>query len=496
MIVRGADLGADEHVSADVVVVGTGAGGAVVAAELAAAGADVVLLEEGPYRRGAEFTARPLEQIRMLYRGLGMTGAIGNCFLPIPLGRCVGGTTTINSGTCFRALEPALRRWETEFGLAGLAAALAPGYERVEKALQVAPVPEGLLGRCDERVRSACERLGWRGSVIPRNAAGCRGTGVCALGCPRDAKQATHVSYVPRALERGARLVTGARVERILVDRPENVAWGVLASLVDDAGRPTGRRLRVLAGRVVLAAGALATPGLLLRSGVRARHLGRHLHVHPAVRVLARFDERIAAWEGVPQAWHVHEFEAEGIFLQGQFVPPALHAPNLPGFGSEHKQRMARYAEMGSFGALVSDRSEGRVLGNGTVLYWMRRGDVGRMRRAVGLTARLLFAAGAREVYPGVRTHPVLRSPPEAESLLEARVRASDLEMMAFHPMGTARMAADPARGAVGPDGAVFGCRNLHVADASLLPSSCGVNPQLTIMALATRVADALAVSG
>lgn len=497
MILDGAELSADHEIDADVAVIGTGAGGAVVAAELAAAGARVVVLEEGAYQRGRDFDARPLAMIPRLYRGNGLQAAVGNAVLPIPTGRCVGGTTTINSGTCYRALDSAFEKWEREFGLDGLRAELAPAYERVERAISVAPVPEPLLGNGERLAAAACERLGWRAAPIPRNAAGCRGTGVCAFGCPRDAKQATHVSYVPRALEAGATLVTGARATRIDTDR--GVATGVtaVAGETQKRGRSSSLRnsVRVRAGRVVIAAGALATPVLLAKSGLGGGHVGRHLHVHPAVRVLALLDARIAAWEGVPQAWHVAEFESEGIFLQGQFTPPTLHAPNLPGFGLAHKQRMAAYDRMTSFGALISDASEGRVLANGAVLYWMRRADVVKLQRAVALVARMLFEAGAREVYPGVRRHAVLRDLRDLAALEAARVRAADFDMMGFHPMGTARMAADPARGAVGRDGALFAARGVHVADASLLPSSCGVNPQLTIMALATRVAEQLAAA-
>jgi len=486
VILDAADLAADHAIDADVAVIGTGAGGAVVAAELAAAGVRVVVLEEGAYQRGRDFDARPLAMIPRLYRGNGLQAAVGNAVLPIPTGRCVGGTTTINSGTCYRALDTAFAKWERTFGLDGLREELAPAYERVERAISVAPVPEPLLGNGERLAAAACERLGWRASPIPRNAAGCRGTGVCAFGCPRDAKQAMHVSYVPRALEAGATLVTGARVAKVEIER--GAAAGVVAAI------GAGRRLRVRAPRVVIAAGALATPVLLAKSGLGGGgHVGRHLHVHPAVRVLALLEERIAAWEGVPQAWHVAEFESEGIFLQGQFTPPTLHAPNLPGFGLAHKRRMAAYERMASFGALISDVSEGRVLANGAVLYWMRRADVAKLRRAVSLVARMLFEAGAREVYPGVRRHAVLRDLRDLAALETARVRAADFDMMGFHPMGTARMAADPARGAVGRDGALFAARGVHVADASLLPSSCGVNPQLTIMALATRVAERIA---
>jgi choline dehydrogenase-like flavoprotein len=495
MILRGAGIAADHTLDADVAVIGTGAGGAVAAAELAERGARVVVLEEGAYRRGADFDGRPLRSIPLLYRGHGLQVAIGNAVIPIPTGRCVGGTTTINSGTCYRALDAAFAKWEREFGLAGLRDEMASCYERVERAIAVAPVPEALLGNGERLAAAASARLGWRAAAIPRNAAGCRGTGACAFGCPRDAKQATHVSYVPRALAAGATLVTGARADR--VETRAGAAAGVIAALVDDEGRRTGAALRVRADRVVVAAGALATPVLLARSGLggRGSHVGRHLHVHPAVRVLATLGERVAAWEGVPQAWHVAEFEPEGIFLQGQFVPPSLHAPNLPGFGLAHKRRMADYARMTSFGALISDASEGRVLANGSVLYWMRRADVAKLQRAVVLVARLLFEAGAREVHPGVRGHPTLAGAADLAALERARLRAADFDMMAFHPMGTARRAADRVRGAVGPDGEHFACRRLHVADASLLPASCGVNPQLTIMALATRVADRIAAA-
>jgi choline dehydrogenase-like flavoprotein len=157
--------------------------------------------------------------------------------------------------------------------------------------------------------------------------------------------------------------------------------------------------------------------------------------------------------------------------------------------------REAAYAQMTSFGALISDASEGRVLANGAVLYWMRRADVAKLRRAVSLVARMLFEAGAQEVYPGVRRHAVLRDARDLEALENARVRAADFDMMGFHPMGTARMAADPERGAVGRDGALFATRGVYVADASLLPASCGVNPQLTIMAMATRIAECIAAA-
>lgn len=499
MIVRPEDAPGDRVEQADVAIVGTGAGGAVVAAELAEAGARVIVLEEGDHHKGDDFTARPLEEIRRLYRDRGLTGAIGNTFIPIPLGRAVGGTTVINSGTCWRTPDEVLEQWEREFGIPNLAqGGLAPEYERVERALQVTPVPEALLGPGAKLFRKGVEALGWRGEAIPRNAAGCRGTGVCVFGCPRDAKQAMHVSYVPRALRAGARVHVRARAVQILVERGRAV--GIVARRLDENGHRTGERLRVRAGRIVVAAGALLTPVLLARSGLGRRlgPVGRNLHIHPATRVLARFDEPVRAWEGVPQSYHVHEFESERIFLQGVTVPPAIQAPTIPGFGFVHKERMAAYERIASFGALVSDTSHGRVFAVGQrplIWYWMRRGDVRRLLRAVSLASRAFFAAGAREVYPGLRQRPVLRSMAEAEAIEWMRARAADLEITAFHPMGTARMGGRAQDSVVAPTGEAHSVSGLYVADASVFPTSTRVNPQLTIMALATRIADGIASS-
>jgi choline dehydrogenase-like flavoprotein len=277
----------------------------------------------------------------------------------------------------------------------------------------------------------------------------------------------------------------------------EGRAAGVAAIRLDERGRPIGR-LRARAERVVVAAGALLTPGLLATSGLapRGSEVGLHLRLHPASRVAALFDEPVRAWEGVPQSLQVRDFEAEGIVLQGIWVPPELLAPTLPGAGAEHEARMAAVSRMASFGALISDTSEGRVRRLGArslAWYRMNAEDVQRMRRGVALLARIYFAAGAREVYPGLRQAPVLRKTSEAEALEHRRLRASDFELMAFHPMGTARMGGDPERSAVDPAGRLRGVGGVYVADASLFPSSSRLNPQLTIMALATRIAHGIA---
>lgn len=495
--VDGGAVGRDVHELADVAVIGSGAGGAVVARELAARGRDVVLVEEGGFFTGKDFTGNPRQMIDLLYRNRGLTGALGRPTIPIPLGRCVGGTTTINSGTCYRAPDFVLEEWAERHGVAGMREPeLRPHFEHVEQTLGVRPVPDAIYGQNSRVFERGAVALGYAGARIPRNERGCLGTGVCAFGCPQDAKQAMHVSYVPQALTEGARLFTRCRVDRVLLSAGR--AIGVVGRFVDAADRDTGHELRVLARHVVVACGALLTPALLERSGVpdASGMRGRNLHIHPATRVGALFDEDVRGWEEVPQAYNVHQFTAEGIFIQGQFVPPAMEAPVLPGVGTAHKERMARYARLASFGALISDQSSGRVrAGRGRwprVTYRLGATDARKLARAIAITAEIFFAGGAAEVYSGVHSRPVLRSIDEARALERASLPATDFEMMAFHPQGTARMGEDPRSAVTDSTGRVHGTPGLSVGDASLFPSSCRVNPQITIMAIATRIAERL----
>jgi choline dehydrogenase-like flavoprotein len=498
MIIDGSTIAHDHNVRTQVCVIGSGAGGAVVAKELAEAGVEVCLLEEGAYYRGKDFTGQPREMLDLLYRNRGLTGTVGGVTIPIPLGKCVGGTTTINSGTCYRAPDYVLDAWQREHGVAETDEPhLRPYFDRVERELNVRPVPDPIYGNNSRVFERGADALGFAGARIPRNEKGCMGTGVCAFGCPQDAKQAMHVSYVPKALAAGARLYTRCRVDRILV--ADGAAFGVLASCLDGDDRDTGRQVRVLADRTVVAAGALLTPALLERSGVpdASGRRGRNLHIHPATRVGALFHEEVRGWAEVPQAYNLHEFTREGIFIQGQFVPPSMEAPVLPGVGAAHRELMRQYAHLASFGALISDVSEGRVRARGRgwplVTYHMLPEDVRKLRRAISLTAQIFFAGGAHRVFSGIARCPVLHGAAAARALLDAPLKPADIEMMAFHPQGTCRMGNDPLRAVTDAYGAHYGTRNLFVADASLFPSSCKVNPQLTIMALATRIGARLA---
>jgi choline dehydrogenase-like flavoprotein len=460
---------------ADVCVVGAGAGGAVVAAELAEGGARVIVLEQGPDHAADDFTARPPEMLGRLYRDGGQTATLGTPPILLPTGRGIGGTTLINSGTCFRTPAHVLERWRREHGLELDEPALRPCFERVETALSVAEVAPELAGANAAIAKRGAERLGWSHGYLRRNARGCVGSGVCAYGCPASAKQHVGITYVPRARAAGAEIVTGADVTRI------EVAGGRARAV--EARLAGGRRLRVEAATVILAAGTIATPALLERSalGRSSGQLGRNLSLHPATGAFARMDEVVDMARGVPQSLYVDEFASEGIMLEGIAGPPAYAAMALPLTGRRHAEAMADYRRLAQFGLMVSDSSRGRVrtvAGRPLIRYDLGADDVARFRGGLARLEQLFLAAGAREVLL-----------PLPRGVRPERARARDLKLMAFHPLGTARADMRATHGVVDSDLAVHGVEGLYVADGSVVPSSLGVNPQITIMALATRLA-------
>lgn len=484
------ELTEDQELECDAVVVGTGAGGAVVACELARKGLAVLILEEGRYHGRKDFDGRGIDNIRRFYRGKGTLGTMGNTFIPLPMGRLVGGSTAINTGTCWRTPDWVLDRWAKEDGLTELAPdRMAPYFDRVERELQVTRADERYTGGPARVVARGCDVLGYSHMALMRNAPDCDGSGVCDYGCPTGARRSMDVSYVPSALSRGARLLTSVRADRVIREGERVVG-------VEGTALPTGKRVRVRARATIVACGTIMSPLLLGRDAAARRlpWLGRNLSIHPATTVSALFDEEIRGYAAIPQGYCVDEFRREGILLLGASAPIDLAATTLGFVGRKLVDVMEAYDRVAAFGVMVEDETRGRVVagpgGGPLILYRLGRVERERLRRGTEITARIFLAAGAREVYPAVHGHRVIRDARDLTRLRDSLPAASDWLLSAFHPLGTCRMAKTADRGVVSPDHEVFGAAGLFVTDGSVVPSSVGVNPQETIMAMATRAAD------
>lgn len=312
-----------------------------------------------------------------------------------------------------------------------------------------------------------------------------------------------HLSYLPLAEDAGARIYARCRVTRILRERGRatGIEADILADGVPGNGRPAAQgRLTVRADRVVLAAGAIHTPLIMMANGLAPRRgpVGRGLRIHPAGAVMAAFDEDVFGWRGTLQPWFMDAYQkSHGLLFEVTSPIPGLSAAGLPGVGAALKQSLAEYRKIASVGLFVAESSVGRVRrmpgGYPLITYQLDSEDTRKLVHGIGIASEVFFAAGAREVYPGIAGHSVLRDPSEIAGLREAATKPAQLALAGFHPVGTAAMGRDPERCAVDPWGESYTLSGLYVADASIFPDCVGVNPQITIMAMATRIAARLA---
>jgi choline dehydrogenase-like flavoprotein len=495
-VIVGEKVAGRETLEADVCIVGSGAAGGVVAKELAERGRSVVVLEEGGYYDRDDYGRfPPSESFRRLYRSGGLTVAVGGPFSPsiaLPLGRAVGGSTVVNGGVCFRAPDDVLATWKRA-GLKWSRDEIDQAFARVEDVLEVRPMREEVLGGNSRAFRRGCQKLGLHVDVMTRNTPHCDGCCRCIFGCPEDRKRAIHLSYIPRALARGARVYADCRADEILLENGRAV--GVRASVLDRLNEEVRASVVVRARAVVVAAGAVHTPGFLGRQrlGGSSGSLGKNLALHPSCRVLAEFDEVVDGHKGAFQGLFSRALDAEGIKLNGIFLPPGFLGSTLPFVGRPARDAIARYRHFGAFGVMVSDASVGRVHATPMgplIRYSIQPADARGLVEGVIAAARIWFAAGAKRVYPGIRQIPFVDRESDLARIDPARIAPTDfVELAAFHPMGTCRMNPDPRRGVLKPSLEHHSVRGLFVPDASWFPTSIRVNPQVTIMAFATLAA-------
>ncbi len=496
MIHEGHTFDSDLEDSADVVIVGTGAGGAVVAAHLAEAGQRVILVEEGKHVPQERYgRMRPSETLRHLWRDGSMTVAmpLGNTpVINVMMGECVGGSSVLTGGVCFRTPGAVHAEWSNDLGIRELSEeGMEPHYRDVEQAGHVEDGPVSRRSRSTALFALGAERLGHPVRPLRRNTKGCHGCGRCNFGCPEGAKMSVDMTYLRRAVAAGARIYSDLRVHRVVATGSR--ATGVTGRIRNRENGQEGNRFTVHARRVVMAAGAYCTPLLLERSGVgrQSGQLGKNLTLHPGYRMMARFDERVEGWKGALQSAYCHDFERERINMTGLFVPPGILAGTMHGIGDDHVARAQLIPHLCVFGGMVHDDGGGQVrhlLGRRYMTYRMSARDSVASSRAITLLGETFFAAGAREVFlPVLGAKPV--NADEFRKIDFERIPRGKLECASQHPLGTCRMGVSPEHAVVDPNGQAWELENLFVADGSILPTSLGVNPQETIMAMATRIA-------
>ncbi len=495
-VVRGREVTRPVVAKADVVVIGSGAGGAVVARELARDGRSVIVLEEGGYYTPDEYgKMTPSNTIRRMAREAGLAAAVGlgdTPLISIMAGKCVGGSSVLTGGVCFRIPDEVLHEWTDVLKLHAMSPEkLEPYFREIEETLRVAPVPVHMRSRGTELFVEGAAKLGIAMKSMRRNTEGCRGVGRCNFGCPHKAKLSVDISFLPEACDLGARIFSDALVERI--DITGGRANGVRGRFLDPrTGEPT-IPFEVRAKIVVVACGSLHTPLLLRRSGLDTHHIGRSLTLHPAFRVSAIFDEEVNGWDGALQSVYSDHFASDGITLVGIYSAVNVLAAAFPGIGQAHRRIVRKLPNLAVFGGMVHDEGGGRVhrwlSREPLITYRMTPRDKHRIMKGIHVMGRMAFAAGAKEVMLPLFGAPTFTAEKDLDFLIDRPPSARRVECMAFHPLGSAKMSADARSGVVKPAGETWAVDNLFVADGSVLPTSIGVNSQVPIMGVAMMIA-------
>jgi choline dehydrogenase-like flavoprotein len=503
---RGAALTADVTRRADVVVIGTGAGGAVTAALMAEAGYDVVILENGGWYTKADFNEDEPAQTEVLFADGGLR-TTDDASVSLIQGGAVGGGTTVNWMIMLRTPDYVLEQWAREHGVQGmLPRDMAPVFDTIELDVRAGLVPEDAHSANNRLLLDGARALGWRVRSGMINAQQCVRCGFCSYGCRHDAKQSTLLTYLPRAFAAGASLYTEAAVERLdVIER--DTGTGTPPQKRVQARTPHGTRITIDAPIVVVAAGAVGTPALLQRSGLGGGGVGQWLRLHPTTSVNGVYDREIVVSSGIPLSTMCDEFirwqgTEYGFWIETPPMHPSFTAAALPGFGRAHAEGMARFNQLGVLIGLTRDgadrsTSSGSVTvnrrGDTSIRYRLTSEDEKRVRASLAAMAHLHFAMGAKWVETVHASPLTVRSVREAASLATGPMTPNRITLFSAHVNGTCRMGNDPATSGATPDGERHGVRGLYITDGSLLPTALGVNPQATIMAVSHVLASRMA---
>lgn len=494
---------------ADVVVIGSGAGGAVAACRFAEAGYDVVVLEEGEYLHAPDFTEDEGALTPRLYADQGLRTTV-DASIALLQGGVAGGGSTVNWMLMLRPTDEVLEEWSGRHGIPGVGARdLGPHFAKVESEVHARPSPDDAHSPSNRAILAGARALGWRARAAGINARGCVQAGTCGLGCRYDAKQSVLLTYLPRAFASGARLHTGAAVTRIeLAERdtggPVPPLKRVHAAIRDPRTGDVRGQLTIQSPIVVLAAGAVGTPVILERSGLGGGGVGRYLRLHPTTGVMGLYPHDTYPLAGIPQTALCDEFvrrdaDGYGFWIECPGLLPALAAASMPGFGDPHHALMRQVRNLAAFIVLVRDgsgpdRSMGSVWvdrrGRTRIRYRMTPADRENLRLGIEAAARLHLAAGASSAM-SLHTPPVrVTRDADLPDLRTPSLGPNRVALFSAHVNGTCRLGVNPATSGCAPSGERHGVRGLYVMDGSLLPTAPGVNPQETIMALASLLAE------
>lgn len=478
----------------DFVVVGSGAGGATAAVVLARAGARVVLVEAGAWRDPHDYPHSSYGAMRDLFDDWGSTITRGRALWPVVQARAVGGSTVINSAICVRTPGDIFQQWQREHGLEDLSQALWTHQDRIEHELCVEEVPPEARGRSNLLAAAGDAAAGLDGHVMRRYVKGCVGSGQCLQGCSKLRKQSTNVNYVPELLTRGQSVLSCAPVKRVLLDGRRAV--GVTGHFRHPITRRRGAAFTVRAKKgVFVAASATHSPALLQRSGVASPALGNYFRAHPGTGIFGCYDEPVDMGIGTTQGWASTKFRTEpGLKLETLSIPFELVASRLSGGGHQLIERVREFRHVAMWVHACRAETVGTVK-NGlfdkpVVSYTLDRADMERFRLGMHLVARWHFAAGARAIIPGIYGLPYKLGPDQVDLLLDGPLDPRAYIAILSHLFGGCVMGADPQRSVCDARGRVHGYQGLVVADASVIPTNLGVNPQHTIMALAGLFAE------
>jgi choline dehydrogenase-like flavoprotein len=480
----------------DAVVVGSGAAGAVAAANLAEAGLKTVVLEAGPPVDAADMTRDGPRFLARYYWEGGLRMLQGTAPIPTMQGRCLGGSTVVNSAIMLPLPGWVRDEWATEEGLPWLRdPSLDRAFARVFERCKVGPTPLTVMGRRNELALAALAAAGIPAGPLPRAVHGCEGAADCITGCASGAKQSVDRSYLPHAIRDGARVMTCSQVDRVLTEGAR--ATGVTGWVTHPRTLERTARFTVRAPRVILAAGVMASPVLLIRSGIRGL-VGKTLYAHIGAGAMGVMDEVVDPWIGATQGVGAISADIRGMKYESLWASTSLIAARWGDFGRPYYDQLHDLKHttivVVVYRGAVSGHVKARRNGLPSMKLTIPQREIDTVMRGLRPAVDGLFDVGARYVSTSIHGLPkMMRAKPEADAMLTGKVRASHIPMTANHVFGSCRMSADPKRGPVDPTGKVRGVDGLWVVDTSIFPSGSAVNPQATCMALSDLLTRRLA---